>query len=618
MISRIFAFLRYLPPLLALSAALPASATLDAAYATWQELRDPSTASIRFHDGYAFITEHPGWPEEKIIRIRTEAAAMFEHPPKETMAKFCNDYPPISGRGMLACIEAGADDATHRSDTIKQAWIQGDFNEDEESRILSTYSKSIGSTEQIARMDRLIYEAKLPAAKRMFTRLPADRANVLRVRIAYSENNKKAPKLLKTLSTAQLHDPGIIYERLRWHQKHGDDDYADLLLSAPKSVPYPALWWPMRATAARTAIGKRDYALALALVSNHGDIADEQLADALWLRGWLHLQHKNDAADAYKEFFQLYTSVNTPVSKARAAYWAARAAEKNGNRDIAEEWFEKAARYPTVFYGQLALSQLKPHAPLSLPKPPKASDSERELFEADERVAVIRMLAHQGDDKMRELFMTALAQHTLSPGRFALLADLATETGGMRGGVEASKLALRNDVVLVPTGWPRISLPENTGIEPALTLAITRQESQFDPHAISPADAQGLMQLLPGTAAHIARRIGLDYNARLLTDRDTNLTLGSRYLGQIIDGFDGSYILGIASYNAGPATVRGWVRTLGTPPQKLEPAIDWIESIPYGETRNYVMRVMENVAIYRTLANPETPLAIDADLTRQR
>ena len=601
-----------------LCVAMPVWAGADIAttYATWKTLRDPDASAVRFRDGTQFLADHPGWPEEKVVRIHTEAAAISERPDHEAMAKFCSDFPPISGRGMIACVTADAVDDTKRAEWLKRAWVQGDFNDDEEDRILRSYGQILTRADSIARIDRLIYEGKLPAAKRMLGRLPADRRHLFEVRMAFLANDRKAPKMLKGLSAAQQRDPGMLFERLRWRLRRNDDALADLLLAAPKTVPYPDLWWPMRANAARTAIGKRNYTQAFALIANHGELKDEALADALWMKGWLHLEHKGDAGTAYKEFFQLYTSVSTPVSKARAAYWAARAAEKNGNHDIAMEWLEKAARHPTVFYGQLAYAWLKPKTPLTLPKPPEAIDTERTAFEADERVAVARMLDRAGDEKMRDLFITAIANHASTPGELALVTDLAHDLGGTPTGVEAAKLALRADVVILPAGWPRVTLPENLAIEPALALAISRQESQFNPKAQSPADAHGLMQLLPVTARHVAAQMGLTYRTSMLNDPLTNLSLGSHYLGQIIDGFDGSYILGIASYNAGPGNVRGWLKTLGQPPKNTERAIDWVESIPYGETRNYVMRVLENVSIYRTLENPDAPLNITGDLIR--
>lgn len=582
----------------------------------WETLRSPDTTSIRFDDGYRFLQNHPAWPEEKTIRLRTEAAAMNERPERGVMAKFCTDNPPISGRGKVACVVAEVGDNASQIAMLRDAWASGDFSDDEEQRILKSYGNTLTATDHVARMERVLYDGKLAPAKRMLPLLPSANHRLLNVRMALLAGEKIAPTLVNQLSTAEQRDAGILFERIRWRTRNGDPDITELLLAAPHDVPYPERWWPMRVAAARDAIQTRNYARAYALVAHHGDLEGEALADALWMKGWLLLRRKHDAGNAYKAFFKLYTSVTTPVSKARAAYWAARAADKNGNDDIARDWLAKAARHPSVFYGQLARSWLKPKSPLMLPAAPEVTGAERQQFEADKRVQTIRLLAKRGDDKMRDLFLTSLGLRISSDGRFALLAELANEVGGTYAGVEAAKLALRESVLIIPSGWPRIKLPPGLPIEPALTLAITRQESEFNPTARSSANAQGLMQLLPSTAKQVAKKHDIPFSPAMIFEPATNLTLGSHYLGQVIDGFDGSYILGIASYNAGPGNVRKWIAAQGSPPKNLHGAIDWVEAIPFGETRNYVMRALENVSVYRSIHDADTPLAIEQDLVR--
>ncbi len=605
--------------LLFISSPSLAAQSLDATYARWERLRDPDTATISFGEGAAFLREHAGWPQEKIIRMRTEAAALEERPGRAVMERFCTDFPPISGRGMITCARAEAGSANQLALWIKQGWLQGDFSDDEEMRIVQSYGAFLGQGEHSERMERLLYEGKSAAAKRMLPRVPAPKRALYTARMAFINNEHRAPALLKQLTAAQQRDAGITFDRLRWRMKRsGNDDLAELLLSAPRDVPYPDLWWPLRAAAARNAMAARDYPQALAIIRDHGDIKGEALADALWLKGWIRLRHTGDTKTAYKDFFALYTSVYTPVSKARAAYWAGRAADTNGNHEIAAEWMGKAARYPTVFYGQLAYAWLHPKKPLPLPAMPTPTDTEKQAFAANELVAMVKQLGKNGDETVRDLFLSTLATQVNRPAEFALLAQLARSVGNTATGVDIAKLALRNGVVLLDDGWPQIAVPKNLRIEPALTLAIARQESEFDPTARSPANARGLMQLLPATAKQTARKMDVPYTEAKLYDPTLNLTLGSSYLGQMIDGFDGSYILGIASYNAGPGSVRRWLAERGAPPHTLHGAIDWIESIPFAETRNYVMRTLENVNVYRTLDNAETPLGIEDDIRRAR
>lgn len=608
--------LRSLALLVALFASSAQAADIAQVYARWEQLRDPKAESIRFEEGRAFLEVYPGWPEEKLIRNRTEAAALLEAPDKDVMKKFCAT-PPVTGRGMVACAIAEAGTMEQQVTWVKQGWRQGDFTADEESRIVKRYPALLTRAEHNARMDRLLYEGKSTAAKRMLPIIGTDQRKAFEVRLAFITNNKKAPKLVDTLSAAQRRDAGVLYERARWRAKKSDHaGLAELITAAGKDAPYPDLWWPLRARAAREALEDGNIVLALKALEHHGELKPEAMAEALWFKGWILLRHSKNAGEAYKQFYALYTGVTTPVSKARAAYWAARAAEVNGNKDIAAEWWEKAAEHPTVFYGQLAISKLRKGKPLTLPDAPEPTNADKKSFLAEPMVAASRMLAKAGDTERRDLFITTQGMRITSPGQHALLASLGREIAGTHMGVEAAKLALRDSVTLIHAGWPTMKLPVGLPIEQALTLAITRQESEFNPTARSPANAQGLMQLLPGTAKQEAKKLDMPFAPADILDPATNQTLGSSYLGRLIAGFDGSYILGIASYNAGPGSARKWIKANGMPPKDIDGAIDWIESIPFGETRNYVMRVLENVSVYRTLADPKAPLTIEQDLVR--
>ena len=601
-----------------LSVGFPAHAgspNLPSTLAQWQSLRDPDAPGVAFADGVRFLADHPGWPDEKTIRIRTEAAADFEHPNAAVMADFCRDPGPISGHGMFACLRAKAGDEPQRQTWLHQGWIQGDFSDSEERLLLAEHDFT--SADHIARIERLLYEKKTAAAKRMLPLVPAARRPLYLARIALIGDDRHAKTLLRNLPTAEQHNPGILFDRITNAMgDHDADEVVTLISAAPANAPYPDLWWPARNMAIREALARRNSALAFSMLARRGEIKGEALAEALWLKGWIALEFRHDPRNAYKDFHRLYTEVATPVSRARAAYWAARAAHKNGNTDIAHEWLEKAARYTTVFYGQLAALTLSPGAPLPLPTSPHATAEDRHAFEQDEQVEAIRLLSANRDEKMRDRFLSHLANTSSDPARLVLLADLARQLDGVSGGVKLAKLALRKQVVMIDYGWPRITLPHTLGVEPALALAISRQESEFDIHAQSAADARGLMQLLPATARHIAERNDISYSDSLLERADSNLTLGTFYLGQIIHGFDGSYVLGIASYNAGPATVRRWTHDQGPPPKTLDGTIDWIESIPFAETRNYVMRVLENTQVYRTLLTPEAPLKLSEDILR--
>ncbi|MFZ4124709.1 MAG: lytic transglycosylase domain-containing protein [Rickettsiales bacterium] len=590
----------------------PAYATSDgqllADYAQWEQLTDPS-AVIFFDEGHRFLKRHADWPKQNIIRMKTEEAALRQGGDIEA---FCRDFPPISGRGMIACARAGVGGIKE----VVQGWIQGDFNADEEKLILARYGAQLTEDNHKERISRLLFEGKTTAAKRLMYEAGSYRP-LYEARIALITNAGNANALVNKLPAHFKANAGLIFDRIQWRHKRGmDEGVMELFAQAPDDPPHADSWYSLRIQYARKALEKRQYARALDILSGHGQMKSEYLADTLWLKGWIRTEHLADARGGYEDFYQLYKVVNFPVSKSRAAYWAGRAARKNGNADIAHEWFEKAAQHPTVFYGQLAALELDKTARLDLPSPISVDESERRDFAQSDTPRLIALLIRAGKEEEADAFLLNLAQHTSDKYDLAILADFAKQHGQEFDAVRVSKLALQKQHILLNYGWPKIKVPAQSAIEPALALSITRQESEFNMRAVSPAGARGLMQLMPPTAAMMARKLGLGYTINRLFEPEYNMILGTNYLGRLISGFDGSYILAIASYNAGSGNVRKWLARFGTPPKTPDAAINWIESIPFVETRNYVMRALENVQVYRAMQNPDQPISLKADLVR--
>lgn len=582
-------------------------------YTDWKYLRDPNTPAISFSSGLNFLNRHGDWPDIKLIRIRTEEAALREAQSGSALKSFCSAYPPITGRGMIACVAVGIGGDT----AVKQAWKQGDFSPFEEKQILSQYQGSLGSADHWARTDRLLYERKSGGAQRMLPLLSGDQKKLVQARIALQSGARDAEAKLNAVPASARGDAGLVLDRIRFRNSRGMNmEMRELFVNGPIDPPYADEWWPLRAIAVREALQAAQYRQAQEIIRRHGKLKTEFLAEALWLKGWIGLTYQNNAGEAYKDFYRLYNEVVTPVSKSRAAYWAARAAKKNGNNDIARDWLRKAAEYPTVFYGQLAHQEISPGEPLDLPDQPSVSASGRNEFARRELPRVTRMLADAGESDTVDKFIIHMGEKAETPEEFALLADLATSINASHGGVVVAKSALRKNIVLIKAGWPTMPTPANLELEPALAHAITRQESEFNNKAQSHARAMGLMQLLPGTARDTARKLGIPFAPSDIWDPTTNVTLGSAYLAHMIAVQDDSYILGIASYNAGPRNVNNWEADFGRPARDEEAAIQWIENIPFGETRNYVQRVLENLQVYRQLLKQSDRVKLAEDLKR--
>jgi soluble lytic murein transglycosylase len=341
--------------------------------------------------------------------------------------------------------------------------------------------------------------------------------------------------------------------------------------------------------------------------------------DAEFLAGWIALQSLHKPELALNHFDRLAKGVTYPISVARAHYWLGRTAEAMGAPADALAEYRLAAQHSATFYGQLAVAKIASNPVLHVnavamePLP-----VERATFDADDRVKAIRLLADFGDRSTMRLFALSIAADPPEPKRLQMLAQLMGASGDPAMSVRVAKNASYSGLNLLSYLHPVMATPQMSGApEPALVLGLARQESEFDPTAVSSAGARGLMQLMPASAKHAASTQGMAYRQNDLTNPTYNMQLGMATIAEYLDRWNDSYVLAIASYNAGPTNVRNWVETYGDPRDPGVDPIDWIESIPFPETRNYVQRVIENLEVYRNrLSNSDQQLRILADLYR--
>jgi len=362
-----------------------------------------------------------------------------------------------------------------------------------------------------------------------------------------------------------------------------------------------------------------DISAAYRLAAAHGTETGEAFVEGEFFAGWIALRYLNEPDMAAPHFLSLYSGAKSVISRARGAYWSGRAAEAKGDTAAATDWYRNAARHLTVFYGQLAASRLPDPVHLSMDSGVRASAAEQADFNRLELVRVARQLTQIGENDRIRPFLINLLNRAGKPTDYVLLAGLARSLEREDLAIHVAKEARQSGVELTEFLFPTLRVPQGETPEAALTLAIIKQESAFDQRAKSSAGALGLMQLMPSTARPLAKAAGIGKldEKKLLSDANLNMRLGRLYLAQMIDRFGGSYIMAIAAYNAGPSRVRSWSDLYGDPRQADTDAIDWIENIPFNETRNYVMRVMENLQIYRSiLAEEGVRIALDDDLNR--
>jgi len=599
------------------SLAATASDRLPLALLQWLDDQRPQSGHD-FSEIASFVDSHPDWPLVSVLTVRAEAVS--DTVPDADMASWFMRHRPITPMARLRHADLIRDrgDAAGAEAAIRTVWIDGDFTPEEESRVIDRYGQELRSEDDIARLDRLLWDGKTDPARRMLPRVPADWRALATIRLALASGAKNADAGIAKLPRSVADDPGLAFARMRWLRHRGLDDEAAAILEQQTTLGKAEAWWPERQTVARRLLLLNEAARAYRLVADHHLNDPGLVADAEFLAGWIALRHLNDPAKALAHFTRLWNLAKLPVTLARAAYWAGRAEAAAGHADAAGPWFQKAAAFQTTYYGQLAAADPSvPPAAAPVPEP-KATPAERKVFESREIVHAARILLALGQDDHVKPFLTRLADLAQSPAEYAAAADFADEVGRPDFGVAVAKKAFLAGFSLLRAGYPIIWMPRNAGTEQALLLALTRQESAFDLRAVSPSGARGLMQLMPATAKQVARDIEMPFSAeRLLTDGEYNVTLGQAFFDSLLATFNGSYLLSIAGYNAGPGRVQQWLGEYGDPRQPGIDPVDWVESIPYGETRNYVQRVLENLQVYRLrVGDRSMAFSLAADLRR--
>ncbi len=600
--------------------AAKASNPLPAKVIRWMWMRAPGT-SATFGDITTFVTSNADWPGIRKLIRQAEDRLKPSTPDAEVEAWFAR-HPPQTGWGMVRYAEILLADGKTAEGTaqLRQAWIKGNFTRSREYAVLKRHRKLLRQEDHLARLDRLIWERKRGASRRMLRRVPADHRRLAEARMALMVRAGNVDSAIARVPATLQSNAGLLYERTRWRRRKGLDERArQYLLNPPADLGRPDKWWVERSVLGRKALSAGHITDAYKIVSDHRMNSGAKFAEAEWLAGWIALTFLSDADIALKHFTRLYDNVRYPVSRARGAYWCGRAADVLGRPKLARKWYKKAQLHPTTYYGQLATLRLDASGSLELPVDPTPTDVDFQRFVNLELVSVLRHLADIGAKRETRHIALTLNAQARTPGEHTLVAALAAYVGRPDLSVAVAKRSARAGVPLPSYSYPELPvLLSQSGPENSLVHAVSRQESEFDHRAVSSAGARGLMQLMPATAKRVAKTLRVRYTRSLLiSDPRYNAKLGSHYLQTLVNKYDGSYFLALAAYNAGETRVRRWVRQWGDPRSGEIDAVDWIELIPFSETRNYVQRVMEGLQVYRSkLSKQSYALQLNRDLLR--
>ncbi len=571
-----------------------------------------ATSSAGFMEIAEFLRDNRPWPKRAKLREQAEEKLDASVPNHAIIRFFAND-PPVSWTGFRHYARALTE--TARGEEIRGAarrfWVDTLMHHSDEKEFRRDFRQYLDPQDEIDRLETLLWDGHRTSAMRQAKRVSDGYRRLAIARVRLRTRSGGVDGAISKVPANLQNNPGLVYERLRWRRRKGRMDEAIALLDTPDmQLSHPELWWKERAILARRAINDGDYPLAYRLAAEHRSTEGAAFAEAEWIAGWVALRYLKDPPKAFPHFERMYKGVGYPVSVSRAAYWAGRAAEEGGQRGIASQWYFSASKHPASFYGQLAAEKIDADKRPRLPPEPIIAGDLRDIFERTELPKIIRMLDQIGARQTVRTIVRHLAKDLYEPQTLSMLASLAIDLEREDLAVYTARQAIKHGFILPETGYPNIDPKQTLKLDDlTVVFGLIRQESGFDRAARSSAGARGLMQLMPATAKAVAGWEKVKYRKSSLTaDPAYNMRLGSAYLADLLEKFDGALPLALAGYNAGPHRVTRWMKKYGDPRGKpVEEMIDWMENIPFSETRDYVQRVMENIAVYRQRDLKTTP-----------
>ena len=573
----------------------------------------------------SFMAANPQWPNGGLLSRRL-SEAMAAEPDDRAVLDICLHQPVREVPSLLRCATANANAgrAPDAADGARQAWLGGITDQAAELGFIRQWGRLLTAADQWRRFDRLAWSdngAVGSPAFRQIARLDPSQRPAAEARLALKRDDASARALVMALPGGATVDPALMLELAKWLRRAGQDDDAQRLwlalgadaerTTAPEHRP---AFWDERNLLARRRLRTGDYPGAYALVDGAAALAPEQAIDAEFLAGFIALRRLNNTDAAARHFRTLAGLSHAAITQGRAYYWLGRTADARHDPEGARTAYAAAAAWPTTFYGQLAARALgEDDAALGerirAARDPGWTPARALDFAGTENARAAALLVAWGEPRRARAFVLRLDELAADGTDRTLAARLAVGFGLPDLAVAIARRAGRDGVSLTEAGWPLAVAPPAGPVEPALALGLIRQESNFNTDALSPVGARGLMQLMPATAQAVAHKLGdgTVNLAALSTDPAYNMRLGTAYLAGLLEQFGGAMPYAVAGYNAGPGRVADWLATNGDPSSGNIDMVDWIELIPFNETRNYVQRVTENVVVYRALANTVLP-----------
>lgn len=565
-----------------------------------------------------------GWPSPRLMRLRAEEALSRERPDADAIIRAMGGEAHSEvGVRLLARAYLDKGDRGRALALVRPVWHGKALGASLQAAFAEDFSSILTAEDHLTRVDKLVALHRFDEAKALKSRLGNGPRAYIDARIAAANGARDARAQLARVPSDLRRRPGYRLAEVELERRAENFERAAQLIRSVNrgDIVDGDAWWVETRIVARSLAERGNAREAYRLVTLGFAEDREEKADEAFHAGWFALSHLKDGRTAERHFRDLEAIATTPISLSRASYWRGRAAAARGDSGAAARHYRDAANHGFTYYGQLARAELGLSG-TGVPRAPAITAADRAAIAQNTVAEAMRRLVASGHGHRIWPLLEHLAETLPTAGQIALAMQIAEEAGYLHLAVMAAKEGQRRGLDIGRLAYPTKAIPRSArmprGLDPALVHAIARQESLFNAAAVSPAGARGLMQVMPRTAATMARELGIAHSeSRLTTDPAHNATIGAAYLAKRLGDYDGSFILTFAAYNAGASRVAEWIGRFGDPRDPGVDPIRWVEEIPFPETRNYVMRVMENVQVYRE-ALGTGGLAIASDLARGR
>jgi len=578
-----------------------------------------------FTDISTFVIDNPYLPNITELRKNVEKSAIYNNVDYNLAEIYFNTNPALTPESKLFVVESKISKIASEKTIneikdlknkdiqleIAKIWIKENFTEDLENKFLEKYKDILTEANHADRIERLLWEGKKTEAFRIINLVNEDYRNLFDTIVKIEEAPRYIDNLLLNVPRRLRDNELLTFRRLIWYKSRDRiDDIINILVDISDTYKVPEKWWSLKRLYGREMLKRGDYKTAYKIISQHNlPTSASDFWEAEWTAGWIALRFLDEPKDALKHFQKMRKFVYQPVTLSRAIYWEAMCYEAMGDKSKAIQTYKSGTNFPIFFYGQLAIHKNKILDPLGsekdiiLPKSPDITGRDIAKISESRAAQIAYILAVSGDRENATAIFEWLVNNAPTDGQIAVIMKIVSEVGDKALDARISRIASKKNVFFVREKFQIVKEVMSDEYAP-LVHAIIKQESGFVTSAVSRVGALGYMQLMPGTARLVAKELGIKYDQRRLnTDIAYNVRLGSFYIRKLINEFEGSEILAIASYNAGPNATKRWINEFYDPrkQQDQDKVVDWIELITYSETRNYVQRIIENMIVYKYL-----------------